>query len=300
MIIVNYLLNKVNTKSKDLTPYEYWIGHKPDLSNLRVWGCKAHVLIPKPLRDKLKGKTWECKFIGYVQNGSGYRFYNQENGLRESRDAIFLESTNINQITPLEELRLQEDLNNENQDHYKDASESGSKRKSDKLVLDQQTFDPENSGSKRIRQPPIVLKDCHLFNIEENLSEDPTNYGQAMACNDSKQWQDAMIDELESIKKNDVWELTSLPNGRKAIGCKWILRKKFKADSSLDKYKTRLVVKGFTQKPDVDFVDTYSLVAKFASNKINMSVVARMDLELHQLDVKTTFLNGELKEDIFM
>ena len=100
----NYLLKKVNTKSKDLTSYKYQIGHKPDLSNLRVWGCKAHVLIPKPLRDKLKRKTWECKFIGYVQKGSGYRFYNKGKGLIESRDAIFLESTNP--ITPLEEIRL--------------------------------------------------------------------------------------------------------------------------------------------------------------------------------------------------
>ena len=139
--------------------------------------------------------------IGYVQNGSGYRFYNQEKRLIESRDAIFLESTN--QITPLEEIRLQEDLDNKTQDHYKDVAESGSKRISDKLVLDQ-TFDPKNSGSKRIRRLPTMLKDYHLYNIEENLREGPTNYGQVMAHNDSKQWQDAMIDELESIKKNDV------------------------------------------------------------------------------------------------
>ena len=121
-----------------------------------------------------------------------------------------------------------------------------------------------------------------------------------MARNDSKQWQDAMIDELESIKKNNVWELTSLLDGRKAIGCKWVLRKKFKVDSSLDKYKARLVAKGFNQQPGVDFVDTYSPIAKFTSNRIIMTVVARIDLELHQLDVKTAFLNGELKEDIFM
>ena len=121
-----------------------------------------------------------------------------------------------------------------------------------------------------------------------------------MARNDSKQWQDAVIDELESIKKNDVWELTSLLDGRKAIGCKWILRKKFKADGSLDKYKARLVVKGFNRQSGVDFVDTYSPIAKFTSNRIIMFVVTRMDLELHQLDVKKTFLNGELKEDIFM
>ena len=109
-----------------------------------------------------------------------------------------------------------------------------------------------------------------------------------------------MLNELESSKKNDVWELTTLPNGRKAIGCKWVLRKKFKTDSSLEKYKARLVAKGFTHQSSVDFVDTYSPVAKFASNRIITFVVAIMDLELHQLDVKTAFLNGELKEDRFM
>ena len=109
-----------------------------------------------------------------------------------------------------------------------------------------------------------------------------------------------MMDELESIKKNNVWELRALPNGRKAIGCKWVLRKKFKADSSLEKYKARLVAKGFTQQSSVDFVDTYSPVAKFASNRIITFVMAIMDLELPQLDVKIAFLNGELKEDRFM
>ena len=118
---------------------------------------QSHVLIPKPLRDKLKRKMWEYKFIGYVQNGSGYRYYNKKTRLIESRDAIFLESTN--QITPLEEIKLQEDLNNKTQDHYNDASESGSKRISDKLVPNQQTFDPKNSGSKRIRRPPTMLND---------------------------------------------------------------------------------------------------------------------------------------------
>lgn len=81
---------------------------------------------------------------------------------------------------------------------------------------------------------------------------------------------------------------------------KWILRKKFKVDGSLKKYKARLVAKGFTQQPGIDFVDTYSPVAKFASIRILMAVIAKMDLELNQLDVKTAFLNRELKEEIYM
>ena len=91
-----------------------------------------------------------------------------------------------------------------------------------------------------------------------------------------------------------------MPTGRIPIGCKWVLRKKYKVDGSLDKYKARLVAKGFTQQPGVDFVDTYSPVAKFASVRLIMVVAARLDLELHQLDVKTAFLNGDLKEEIYM
>ena len=88
--------------------------------------------------------------------------------------------------------------------------------------------------------------------------------------------------------------------GRKLVGCKWVLRKKYQADGSLDKYKTRLVAKGFTQQPDMDFVDTYSPVAKFALVRLIMVVAAKLDLELHQLDVKTAFLNEDLKEEIYM
>jgi hypothetical protein len=91
-----------------------------------------------------------------------------------------------------------------------------------------------------------------------------------------------------------------LHSSRKPVGCKWVLRKKYKADGYLDKYKARLVAKGFTQQSGVDFVDTYSPVAKFASVWIIMVVVARLDLELHQLEVKTPFSYRDLKEEVYM
>ena len=88
-----YILNKVKTKSKDMTLYEFWIGLKPDLIKLKVWECKSHVLIPRPLRDKLKDKTWEYKFIGYSESENKYGFYHPKKGLIESRDAVFYETT---------------------------------------------------------------------------------------------------------------------------------------------------------------------------------------------------------------
>ena len=101
-----------------------------------------------------------------------------------------------------------------------------------------------------------------------------------------------MYEELDSISKNEVCDWTELPIGRKPVVCKWVLRKKYKANGSLDKYKARLVAKGFTQQPGMDFVDTYSLVAKFASVRIIIVVAARLDLELYQLEIKTLFLTG--------
>ena len=126
----------------------------------------------------------------------------------------------------------------------------------------------QNNGSKRQRRPSIILKD--LPSIDDiNLQDDPMNFKKAMNNNDANEWIRAM---------NDVWELTDLLTQRKAIGCKWVLKKKFKENGSLDKHKARLVAKGFTQQLGTDFVDTYSPVVKFTSVRIIMSIVAKMDL----------------------
>ena len=95
------------------------------------------------------------------------------------------------------------------------------------------------------------------------------------------------------------WELVDLPPGRKSIGNKWVLKIKRKANGSIDKYKARLVVKGYTQREGVDYKETFSLVLRFASISLILAMVTSLNLELHQMDVKTAFLNGELDEEIF-
>jgi hypothetical protein len=92
----------------------------------------------------------------------------------------------------------------------------------------------------------------------------------------------------------------NLPSGRKSIGNKWVLKIKRMADGSIDKYKARLVAKGYTQKKGVDYEETFSPVVRFSSIHLILAMVASLNLELHQMDVKTAFLNGELDEEIFM
>uniref|UniRef100_A0A2N9GSY4 CCHC-type domain-containing protein n=1 Tax=Fagus sylvatica TaxID=28930 RepID=A0A2N9GSY4_FAGSY len=189
---VAYILNRVKTKSKPLTPFEIWTGHQPDMTNLKVWGCKTHVLIPKPLQNKLTNKTWECKFIGYVENGSGYRFFHSDKRLIESRDVVFMEDTKL--ITPLEQIKKL--LHAES-------------KKSDPHVSVFSDKDLENSGRKRQKRPSSILRDYYLMESKVvAIEDDPANFAKAM-------------------------------ESRKPVGCKWVLRKKYKADGSLDKYKAR-------------------------------------------------------------
>nr|KYP39692.1 Retrovirus-related Pol polyprotein from transposon TNT 1-94 [Cajanus cajan] len=113
-------------------------------------------------------------------------------------------------------------------------------------------------------------------------------------------WKQAMNIEMEALQKNETWKLTSLPSGKKTIGCKWVYTVKLKADGSIDKYKARLVAKGYTQKYGVDYQDTFAPVAKLNTIRILISIAANRDWPLKQFDVKNAFLNGDLEEEVYM
>ena len=104
------------------------------------------------------------------------------------------------------------------------------------------------------------------------------------------EWIVAMRDEMDFKAKNQVWELVTLSPRRKTIGNKWVLKIKHKADGSIDKYKACLVAKGYTQREGIDYDGTFSLVVKFVSIRLILAIVAYLDLELFQMDVKTAFL----------
>ncbi|XP_068492265.1 uncharacterized protein [Phaseolus vulgaris] len=110
----------------------------------------------------------------------------------------------------------------------------------------------------------------------------------------------AIKTELDSIKKNNTWTLVDLPKGAKPIGCKWIFKKKYHPDGSIEKYKARLVAKGFTKKHNIDYFDTFAPVTRISSIRVLLALTSIHKLVIHQMDVKTTFLNGELEEEIYM
>ena len=108
-----------------------------------------------------------------------------------------------------------------------------------------------------------------------------------------------MKDELDFLLGNQTWELTELPTRKKALHNKWIYRIKNEHDGS-KRYKARLVVKGFQQKKGIDYLEIFSLVMKMSTIRLVLGMVAVENLHLEQLDMKTTFLYGDLEEDIYM
>jgi hypothetical protein len=130
--------------------------------------------------------------------------------------------------------------------------------------------------------------------------DDPLNLCDAMHSEDASKWEAAMQEEYGSFMANGMWELVPLSKDRKSVGCKWVFRTKRDASGHIVRHKARLVAKGYSQVEGVDFNETFAPMAKFTIIRCMLAIGATMDLEIHQMDVKTAFLNGELEEDIYM
>ncbi|KAI5324142.1 hypothetical protein L3X38_033215 [Prunus dulcis] len=109
-----------------------------------------------------------------------------------------------------------------------------------------------------------------------------------------------MESELDSMKNNQVWDLVEPPEGVKPIWCKWVFKTKRASMGNIERFKARLVAKGFTQKEGIGYKETFSPVSTKDAFRIVMALIAQYDLFLHQMDVKTAFLNGRLDEEIYM
>lgn len=114
------------------------------------------------------------------------------------------------------------------------------------------------------------------------------------------EWRKAMQTEMEAVERNGTWELTELPKGRKAIDLKWIYKIKRDAAGNVTKHKARIVAKGYVQKKGVDFDEVFAPVTRIETIRLLLALAAKGNWEVHHLDVKTAFLNGEIKEEVFV
>ncbi|GJX89244.1 retrotransposon protein, putative, ty1-copia subclass [Tanacetum coccineum] len=155
--------------------------------------------------------------------------------------------------------------------------------------------------SARIPQAPdrygfyVDVEEYELGDLNE-----PPNYKAALSDPEFDKWLEAMNTEMQSMKDNQVWVLVDLPPNGRTVGSKWLFKKKTDMDGNVHTFKARLVAKGYTQTYGVDYGETFSPVADIRAIRILLAIAAFYDYEIWQMDVKTAFLNGHLREDVYI
>ena len=136
--------------------------------------------------------------------------------------------------------------------------------------------------------------------FEANNTIDPRTYAEAMSRPDTAEWEAACEDEHCAFERMGVYEVVPRPKDRKVVGSKWVFHIKWGPNNSIQKYKAHIVAQGFTQIEGIDYDETFTPVAKLASLCIILALANEYNLEVHQMDVKSAYLNGKLQEEIFM
>ena len=267
----------------------------------------------------MDSRTVSCYFIGYSERSRGYKFYDPTTkSIFETGNARFFEDVEFDMRDKDRDFAFEEEyvdiptavidivqapIPDIVQEAYPNQNNI-----QEPPVPEEQTLPPlEPTPLRRsIRERRSALPDDYIVFIQERefdigaVEDDPINFCQALESSKSQEWIDAMNEEIKSMKDNDVWDLVPLPEGVKPIGCKWIFKTKRDSKGDVERYKARLVAKGYTQKEDIDYKETFSSISSKDSFRTIMALVVHFDLEIHQMDVKTAFLNGDIDETIYM
>jgi hypothetical protein len=288
MATVAHVTNRLITNANDrYSPFELWTGKRPDLSHLRVFGCRAYAHVPDQKRTKFDPKATSCIFLGYASNQKGYLLQEETTQkLLTSRDVSFDEH-----LLPRKAVVAQDVVEDKGEDSRMqimpsptpsiDASTALKTQPSDPSARDTLQAAPTDvsfgttnparqlRSSTRVSSRPAriahEMEDDHVRRNFAHLVTVPINYQDAIKREDGPHWQQSMAQEYDSLIKNKTWNLCELPAGRKAIKSKWVYKIKTKADGSIDRYKSRLVAQGFSQRVGVDYDETFSPVATMAT-----------------------------------
>ena len=277
-----YIRNRTSSSAlkHKKTPAEHWYGKKPDVSFFKVFGCMAYAHVPDAQRRKLDVKAEKLCFVGYSLRSKGYRLFNESTRqIVIRRDVIFNESDfgDVNKSEVEVEVK-----------HTSEPEVGEEPRRSDR-----QTKAPTRFGFEEYADTVTHIA-CNVCQITE-----PKTMHEALLDEFADEWKAAADSEYNSLSENETWDLVELPANQKIIGCKWIFKVKHASDGAVERFKARLVAKGYTQEYGIDYVETFAPVVRFSSIRTLLAFAVQNNMIIHQMDVVTAFLNGQLNDDIY-
>ncbi|CAI5967065.1 unnamed protein product [Closterium sp. NIES-64] len=306
-------------------PYVEWLGRKPKVDMLRVFGCMCMALVPKHLRhNKLDAKAVWAVHLGMAQNSKGWLLWDPfTKKFLVSRDCKFMENFMYKEwkaeneakigvrfgevkSSGLEHVELPLELSSGSTTTRQSSLVKGGEEAAD---AEEEEEEVQQQGKTALAGAAMMVGDDEESDYEEcafaffspvEMPGEPATLKEALESSDAEEWKKALESVLKSIEENDTFELVELPEGRTAITSKWLFKIKSDADGKIERYKSRLVAKGYQQKEKVDFKELFAPVVKPTTLRTLFAGAAIKGWVVKQMDIVTAFLNGILEEEIFM
>ncbi|WVZ89853.1 hypothetical protein U9M48_036206 [Paspalum notatum var. saurae] len=312
-----YIHNRSPTKSLEgKTPFEAWHECKPDVAHLRTFGCIGHVKVTRPNLAKLEGRSRPMVFLGYEAGSKAHRLYDPvERRVHVSRDVVFDEAASWDWVRPSSgeaatggssstfTIEYEEYLEGEapargqpehgaNNDEQRRLPRARGREDTPATPITPVRYvtpppdaspylDAEHEGE------PTLDDKLHFSSVEE-----PPSFAAVEQDESSRR---AMLEEMSSIQENRTWELVDPPANCRPIGLKWIYKVKRDERGEVVRHKARLVARGFVQREGIDFEEVFA-----PSVRLVLELAATRGWNVDHMDVKSAFLNGELKEEVFV
>jgi len=290
-----YIRNRCYNSRLDKTPFEAVTGRKPNISNMHKFGSKCFAYVDE--KKKLDDRCEVGLFVGYDRSSPAYLvFFREANKIKKVRTVRFTEKM------------MRETECDRTVDEFEEIRQG----------LEEQKFkdvesEVENSSGKRNpvrnRSLPKKFDDYVVYKVDSQAEYSvdycyrvgivPQSYSEAVSCDESREWKTAMDSEMKSLVENETFEVTELPEGKSVIGGKWVYATKLDVDGNI-RHKARYVAKGYSQKENVDYRETFSPTAHMTSVRMLMQAAVDSDLIVHQMDVKTAYLNAPIDCELYV
>nr|GEV75291.1 retrovirus-related Pol polyprotein from transposon TNT 1-94 [Tanacetum cinerariifolium] len=306
-------------KRFDKTPYELMNKRKPNIKFFRVFKCRCYLLNDYEDVGKLKAKGDIGVFVGYSKDlEPGLSNFNKtekssnplvsqasktsKKDLKDLFQKFYDEYFDASKIMKSSTMNVETSINEE---VFHEVSESFQRESSSSSLNDdvQQSskeviIPSSNTQSISNNMIPNVDEASTSHNVFNKRLEDA--YFDATEALKDADWVSAMQDELDQFARLKVWRLVPRPEGKTIIKTKWIFKNKKDESSLVIRNKARLVAVGYSQQEGIDYDETFAPVARIEAIRLFLAYVAHKDFTVFQMDVKTTFLNGILKEEVYV
>lgn len=338
VLTATYLINISPTKALKTpnTPFELWHNKKPQLKYLKVFGSTIY-FVNKTRKTKFDEKSLKGILIGYEPNGYkvwdvvGEKFVKVRDVIVDEIDflssrplkseGIMAENSNNSDKNSVKKMCKSDKVKSDNSKQTgqipvslgplpnKSVSETDSSSFQNEINSSQNEMTSHDlRRSERIKNLPTVsynenendISVNYLFYANSLACKIPTSYNEIEFSDNRHLWLNAIKEEIKSLTENETWTLVPKPVDRNIVDCKWVFTIKNDEFGKPLKYKARLVARGFSQEYLIDYNETFAPVARISSFRFILAFANQFNLLIHHMDVKTAFLNGKLKEEIYM